>query len=59
MKSAVLHNMPSLRFMVALSGGDRPAIVTLANLVAFAFSPVFVLKNPTIDYEHEIYSGGK
>ena len=56
MESAVLHNIPSLRFMIVLSGGDRPAIVTLANLVAFAFFPVFILKNPTIDCEHENYS---
>ena len=30
--------------------------LTLANLVAFAFFPVFILKLSTIDCEHEHYS---
>ena len=50
---SILHNMFDLLVTILLKRGYRPATVTLANLVAFAFLPVFVLKYPTIDREHE------
>jgi len=56
MESAVLHNILKLLFTFGPRGGARPATVTLANLVAFAFFPVFILKLSTIDCEHEHYS---
>ena len=56
MESAVLHNILKLPFTFGPRGGARPPTVTLANLVAFAFFPVFILKLSTIDCEHEHYS---
>ena len=56
MDSCTLHNILNLRSTILLRGGARPATVTLANLVAFAFFPVFILKLSTIDCEHEHYS---
>ena len=55
MQDAVLHNIFKIPATFGLRGGARPATVTLANLVAFAFFPVFILKLSTIDCEHEHY----
>ena len=56
MQDAVFYAPFDLPVTFGLRGGARPATVTLANLVAFAFFPVFTLKIPTIDCEHEHYS---
>jgi hypothetical protein len=40
-----------------LRADDSSATATLANLVAFAFFPFFIFKDPTIDCEHEQDSG--
>ena len=56
MQDAVLNAPFDLPATFGLRGGARPATVTLANLVAFAFFPVFILKLSTIDCEHEHYS---
>jgi hypothetical protein len=55
MQDAVLYNIFKIPATFGLRGGARPATVTLANLVAFAFSPVFILRILTIDCEHEHY----
>jgi hypothetical protein len=55
MQDAVLRSIFKIPATFGLRGRDRPATVTSANLVAFAFSPVFILKIPTIDCEHEHY----
>jgi hypothetical protein len=49
MQDAVLHNIFKIPATFGHRGGARPATVTLANLVAFAFFPVFILKLSTID----------
>jgi hypothetical protein len=56
MQDAVLYAPFYLPLTFGLRGGARPATVTLSNLVAFAFSPVFILKFQTLDCEHEHYS---
>jgi hypothetical protein len=58
MQDAVFYAPFDLPVIFGLTGGDtsRPATVTLANLVAVAFLPIFILRVPTIDCEHEHYS---
>jgi hypothetical protein len=56
MHDAVLHNIFKISATFGLRGEARLATVILANLVAFAFFRVFILRIPTIDCEHEHYS---
>ena len=54
----MLFSMHPSIYRLHLDSGEELglATVTLANLVAFAFFPVFILKLSTIDCEHEHYS---